>query len=159
MSRGVSRRQLLGGAAAGLALAGTRPRLSFGAEKVVKVGFLAPLTGEVAGWGLPGLYGCEIWAEWVNEAGGIKVGDDRYMVELVGYDDEYLPDRALKGAKKLVFEDDVKIVLMLGGSDAPPPVGFFTKQKVISTTLLPSDLTDETLYHLAPCEVHPIYNV
>lgn len=159
MKRGISRRQVLGGAAAGLALAGTRPRVSFATDKVVKVGFLAPLTGEVAVWGLPGLYGCEIWADEVNAAGGLKVGGDHYRVELVGYDDEYLPDKALKGAKKLVLEDDVKIVLMLGGSDAPAAVGFFTKQEMISTTLLPSDLTDETLYHLAPVEVHPIYNV
>ena len=48
---------------------------------------------------------------------------------------------------------------MLGGTDAPAAVQFFTKQNMLSTTLLPSDLTPDTLYHLAPAEVHPIYNV
>jgi branched-chain amino acid transport system substrate-binding protein len=30
---------------------------------------------------------------------------------------------------------------------------------MVSTTLLPSDLTPETTYHIAPVEVHPFYNV
>ena len=130
-----------------------------GAEKVVKLGFLGPLTGEVAGWALPGRNACLIWADQVNAGGGIKIGDDNYMVEIVSYDNEYLADKSLIGAKKLVLEDDVKLVLMLGGTDAPAAVQFFTKQKMLSTTLLPSDLTPDTLYHLAPAEVHPLYNV
>ena len=143
MRNGITRRRFIGTTAAGVALAGTSvPRASFGAEKTLKIGFLAPLTGEVAGWGLPGLNGLEIWAD-----------------ELVPYDDEYLADKALRGAKKLVLEDNVGLIMMLGGSDAPAAVDFFTKNKVVSSTLLPSDLTDETLYHMAPCEVHPIYNV
>ena len=64
------------------------PRVSFGAEKTVKIGFLAPLTGEVAAWGLPGLYGCEIWAEKVNAAGGINIGGEAHKVEFVSYDNE-----------------------------------------------------------------------
>lgn len=155
----LTRRQFVGGTAAGIAAATAAPRISLGKEKVVKIGFLAPLTGEVAGWGLPGLNGCQIWAEGVNAAGGIQVGDDTYKVEFVPYDDEYLADKALKGAKKLVLEDEVKLVMMLGGSDAPAAVDFFTRQGMVSTTLLPSDLTPKTLYHMAPCEVHPIYNV
>ena len=76
-SRGITRRKFLGTTAVGVALAGVAaPNLAFGAAKTVKVGFLAPLTGEVAAWGLPGLYGCQIWAEQVNAAGGIQVGPD-----------------------------------------------------------------------------------
>ncbi len=161
--KGLTRRQFTGtaAAAAGAVAASSfgAPYVARGAEKVVKLGFLAPLTGEVAAWGLPGRDGCLIWADHVNAAGGIKIGDDNYMVEIVSYDDEYLADKALIGAKKLVLEDDVKLVMMLGGSDAPAAVQFFTKQKMLSSTLLPSDLTPDTLYHLAPAEVHPIYNV
>ena len=60
----LNRRRFLGTTAAGLALAGAAgPQVAFGAADTVKIGFLAPLTGEVAAWGLPGLYGCQIWAE------------------------------------------------------------------------------------------------
>ena len=161
--KGLTRRQFTGtaAAAAGAVAASSfgAPHIARGAEKVVKLGFLGPLTGEVAGWALPGRNACLIWADQVNAAGGIKIGDDNYMVEIVSYDNEYLADKSLIGAKKLVLEDDVKLVLMLGGTDAPAAVQFFTKQKMLSTTLLPSDLTPDTLYHLAPAEVHPLYNV
>ena len=161
--KGLTRRQFTGtaAAAAGAVAASSigAPYVARGAEKVVKMGFLGPLTGEVAGWFLPGLNGAEIWAEHVNAGGGIKIGEDNYMVEIVSYDNEYLTDKSLIGAKKLVLEDEVKMVQMLGGTDAPAAVQFFTKQNMLSTTLLPSDLTPDTLYHLAPAEVHPIYNV
>ena len=158
----VSRRQLLGTAAtgAGTAMAGTfLPRAARAAEKVVKIGFLAPLTGEVAAWGLPGLYGCEIWAEWVNGAGGIQVGGDTYMVEFVSYDNEYAPDKARAGAQKLIHEDEVKFIMMLGGDTMPPVVEISNRTGMLVSTLLPSDLTPDTPNLIAPCEVHPIYNV
>ena len=160
---GLTRRQFTGtaAAAAGAVAASSigAPYVARAAEKVVKLGFLGPLTGEVAGWALPGRNACLIWAEQVNAAGGVKIGDDNYMVEIVSYDDEYLADKGLIGAKKLVLEDEVKMIMMLGGTDAPAAVQFFTKQEMLSTTLLPSDLTPDTLYHLAPAEVHPLYNV
>lgn len=156
----ITRREFLKATAAGAALTGIGlPRSAFAAKKTVKIGFLAPLTGEVAGWGLPGLYGCEIWGEWINAQGGIKIGGDNYMVEFVSFDNEYLPDKALQGAKKLVTEQDVKFVMMLGGSTWPGVQKFFTRRKMLSSTLLPSDLNPDSPYHLAPCEVHPIYNI
>ena len=159
----ISRRKFLGTtttAAAGAALAGvTTPKLSFGAAKTVKVGFLAPLTGEVAAWGLPGLYGCQIWAENVNAAGGIKAGGDSYQVELVPYDNEYAPDKARTGATKLIREDGVKFIMMLGGDTWPAVQPIANKTGTLVSTLLPSDLSPDTGTLIAPCEVHPIYNV
>jgi branched-chain amino acid transport system substrate-binding protein len=158
MTTRLSRRKFIATTAAGVAAASVAPKPGFGA-KTVKIGFNAPLTGEVAAWGLPGLNGCEIWVEQVNAAGGVDIGGEAHMVELVPFDNEYLSDKALQGAKKQVLEDDVKIILMLGGTDAAGAVPWLTRKKILSTTLLPSDLSPETKYHLAPCEVHPIYNV
>ena len=28
-----------------------------------------PLSGSLRSWGLPGLYGCQIWVEWLNRKG------------------------------------------------------------------------------------------
>ena len=105
----IGRRTFLGATAAGAALAGGLvPSTAGAATRTVKIGFLAPLTGEVAAWGLPGLYGCEIWAEKVNAAGGVQIGDDTYTFEFVSYDNEYAPEKARAGATKLIFEDEVK---------------------------------------------------
>ena len=162
---GMSRRGFLRGTASGVA-AGVAAGAALGpagralaAEQTVRIGFLAPLTGEVAAWGLPGLYGCEIWAEWVNAAGGIAVGGERYKVEFVSYDNEYAPDKARTGAQKLIHEDGVKFVMMLGGDTMPPVVEISNRTGMLVSTLLPSDLTPETPNLIAPCEVHPIYNV
>ena len=90
------------------------------AEETVRIGFLAPLTGGVAAWGLPGLYGCEIWAEQKNAAGGVDIGGTSYNVEIVSYDNEYLPDKARTGAQKLINEDGVSFIEMLGGDTMLP---------------------------------------
>ena len=157
--RSIGRREFLGTTVAGAALAATStPRIAFGA-KTVKIGFLAPLTGEVAAWGLPGLYGCEIWAEQVNAAGGVKIGGEPHMVELVSYDNEYAPDKARTGAQKLIHEDDVKFIMMLGGDTWPAVQPIANQARMLVSTLLPSDLSPDTPFLIAPCEVHPIYNV
>jgi len=86
----LGRRRFLRTSAAGLAMAGTAgafPRFASAAD-TVKIGFLAPLTGDVAAWGAPGLYGCQIWAEWVNAAGGVNIAGKPHMVEFVAFDDE-----------------------------------------------------------------------
>jgi branched-chain amino acid transport system substrate-binding protein len=156
----LNRRQFLSTTAAATIMAGVSvPKFAFGADKVVKIGFLAPLTGAVAAWGKPGLDGCQIWADWVNEAGGIKIGEDSYKVEFVPYDDEYDPGKARTGAVKLIKEDGVQFIMMLGGDPWPGVFPVSQKENMLFSTLLPSDLSPETTRLVAPCEVHPIYNV
>ncbi len=160
--RKITRRKILETTVAGATLASASsvlPRISWAGDDVVKIGFLAPLTGEVAAWGLPGLYGCEIWAEQVNAAGGVKIGGKSHMVEFVSYDNEYAPDKARAGAQKLINEDGVKFIMMLGGDTMPPVVDISNRTGMLVSTLLPSDLTPDTPNLIAPCEVHPIYNV
>lgn len=158
----ITRRRFLESSAATAALAGplaALPRRAAAAGKSVKIGFLAPLTGEVAAWGLPGLYGCEIWAEHVNKAGGIDIGGEKHEVEFVAYDNEYDPAKARAGATKLIQEDDVKFIMMLGGDTWPAVQPVAERTGMLVSTLLPSDLSPETKTLIAPCEVHPIYNV
>ena len=160
LQKRIGRRTFLGATAAGAALASgfTRTALS-AATKTVKIGFLAPLTGEVAAWGLPGLYGCQIWAEWVNGAGGVQIGDETYSFEFLSYDNEYAPEKARAGAAKLIQEDEVKFIMMLGGDTWPAVQPIANKTGMLVSTLLPSDLSPDTETLIAPCEVHPIYNV
>ncbi len=158
----VSRRKLLSTTAAGAAVAAASslvPRYSFAQMKTVKIGFLAPLTGDVAAWGKPGLDGCQIWADWANAAGGLSIGGDTYKVEFVAYDNEYDPAKARTGATKLIKEDGVKFIMMLGGDTWPGVEKIAEKEGMLFSTLLPSDLTPDTKTLLAPCEVHPVYNV
>jgi branched-chain amino acid transport system substrate-binding protein len=96
---------------------------------VVKIGFNAPLSGPAAAWGLPGMEGVEIWLEEVNSAGGLMIGNKTYQVEIVKYDNEGVGSKALLGARKLVLEDKVVAMLMLGGATSAAVQPFLSKHK------------------------------
>jgi len=132
---------------------------SSGGGNVVKIGMNIPMTGDYAPWGLPGLYGSQIIAENVNAAGGITIGGEQHTIEIIGYDHGYDTDKALQGYKKLALEDEVKMVMMLGGSTVASILPFSNSQNLLTTTLLPSDITPDTPNLVAPCETHPLYNV
>lgn len=56
--------------------------------------------------------GYDLWADWVNnEYGGIKVGDERYNVEIIYYDDEGDADTAANLVERLITEDEVDFLL------------------------------------------------
>ncbi len=135
------------------------PCLAAAEGSTIKIGFLAPLTGPVAAWGKPGLDGCMIWAERVNAAGGIMLSDGAHPVEFVAYDEEYDPAKARTGATKLIREDGVSFIMMLGGDPWPGVQPVADKTGMLFSTLLPSDLSPDTTTLIAPAEVHPIYNV
>jgi branched-chain amino acid transport system substrate-binding protein len=162
ITEGLSRRGFLRGSATMMgasAVAGAFGIQANAADKVIKIGFLAPLTGPVSAWGKPGLSGCEIWAEEVNASGGIKLADGDYQVEFIGYDNEYDPTKARTGATKLVREDEVSFIMMLGGDTWPGAQPVADKTGMLFSTLLPSDLAPDTETLIAPTEVHPIYLV
>ena len=142
------------------ALSLAMPRLKIETKKEVKVGFLAPLSGKLKSWAEPGYHGCLIWKERINAAGGLRIGDRRYLVEIAPYDTQFQPARALEGARKLVLEDDVKFLIMVGGNDFSRPLrDFVNQQRTLVSTALPSDLSPDARTLIAPSEVHPIYNV
>lgn len=69
-------------------------------------------TGKYAREGKDTRQGYEVWLDWVNnEYGGIKLGDERYEVELIMYDDEGDPDTASRLVEKLITDDGVEVIL------------------------------------------------
>ncbi|MGB0507979.1 MAG: ABC transporter substrate-binding protein, partial [Pikeienuella sp.] len=142
-----------------MAVAGSLPRLNAGMAEPVNIGFLAPLSGQVRSWGAPGLNGCELWRDWINNAGGVLMSGRRYPVKLIPYDCGYDPARAMAGARELVENHDVKLLMTLGGDTLTLARDYLTDRKILTTTLLPSDLSPDTPYLIAPSEVHPVYVV
>ncbi len=69
-------------------------------------------TGRFSREGKDTRQGYGTWVDWVNEEyGGIKVGDDRYLVELIQYDDEGDADTAANLVERLITEDEVDFLL------------------------------------------------
>lgn len=135
------------------------PRLSVEMGSAVNIGFLAPLSGQAESWGLPGLHGCRIWENWVNRAGGVLIDGRRYPVQIHAFDCGDDPASAWDGAMQLVQGHDVKLMLMLGGDSFAAAADFLAERRVLTSTLLPSDLSPDTRTVIAPSEVHPIYVV
>jgi branched-chain amino acid transport system substrate-binding protein len=129
------------------------------AQETVKIGFCAPLSGPAAAWGLPGEDGVSIWVDKVNAAGGIKAGDKSYKVEIVYYDNEGDGSKALLGVRKLVLEDKVVAMLMLGGATSPAVQPFMTKEKVMTFVLIASDIAPDRPYLMDVTDNFPVYHL
>ncbi|WP_297767961.1 ABC transporter substrate-binding protein [uncultured Roseovarius sp.] len=142
-----------------LAVRSALPKFSVGMQRAITIGFLAPLSGPVESWGLPGLNGCRMWVDWLNRAGGVLLGGRRFPVKLEAYDCGYESERALDGARHLVQEHDVSLMMMLGGDSFSAVRDYLMGQKVLTSSLLTSDLSPDTPYLIAPGESLPIYTV
>ena len=82
-------------------------------QDAVKVGVIQPQAGDCAQWGVPITRGIELWAEEINEQGGIQVGDGvRYPISVQAYDNVcYIPGEELKAARRAVLDDEVEFIL------------------------------------------------
>ncbi len=80
-------------------------------QKVLNIGCLGPLSGAAAPWGLDVLHGLQMRVEEINAAGGLKVGNDTYKIEVYNYDTKARADEATTVAKKLIFGDKVKYII------------------------------------------------
>jgi branched-chain amino acid transport system substrate-binding protein len=142
-----------------LCLAAFSGQVSVAAEDVVKIGYNAPLSGPAAAWGLPGLEGTGIWLEEVNGAGGIKAGGKSYKVEIVEFDNEGDGSKALLGARKLILEDKVAAMLMLGGAESAVVQPFVSKHKIMTFVLIASDISKDRPYLMDVTDNFPVYHL
>lgn len=78
--------------------------------KTLNYGVVVALTGPGAEWGIGHLRAIHLWADDVNAAGGIRVGNERYRVEVIGGDTKSDPKVAIEIASKLIHEDGVGFV-------------------------------------------------
>src|SRR5262249_2087409 len=85
---------------------------------VMKIGAPLPLTGALAPEGLKQRRGYEIWADAVNSAGGINVGNDQVKVELIYADYESNTPRAAQAVERMITQGGVSAVFGPYGSGA-----------------------------------------
>lgn len=78
-----------------------------------RIGFAVALTGIFGKEGAMVRDAYQIWADRVNEDGGILVNGKRYPVELIFYDDQSTPSTSAKLVEKLISDD--RVDLLLGG--------------------------------------------
>lgn len=78
-----------------------------GKSNTLKVGFVGPLSGGVAVYGVEAKNGAELAVEEINAAGGIN----GQMIQFISEDDEGDPAKTVSAFKKLTVQDKVQYVV------------------------------------------------
>lgn len=78
--------------------------LAFAENKELKIGFVGVTSGPAAAWGISNVRSMQARAEWLNETGGVKIGDTTYDINIVTFDDQKDPKRAIAGMEKMAQE-------------------------------------------------------
>ena len=76
----------------------------FAANKELKIGFVGVTSGPAAAWGISNARSMQTRADWINETGGYKIGDTTYDINIVTFDDQKDPKRAIAGMEKMAQE-------------------------------------------------------
>jgi branched-chain amino acid transport system substrate-binding protein len=86
-------------------------------SKTLKIGIAISYSGKFAKEGELARQGYELFREVANEKGGLKVGNDRYLVEYKYYDDQSDQSAAANLVEKLITEDKVSYIFGPFSSD------------------------------------------
>src|SRR6056300_843376 len=74
------------------------------ANPTLKIGFVGVTSGPAAAWGISNQRSMETRAVQLNEMGGVKIGGTTYDIEIVSFDDQKDPKRAIAGMEKMAQE-------------------------------------------------------
>ncbi|BDQ38492.1 branched-chain amino acid ABC transporter substrate-binding protein [Pseudodesulfovibrio nedwellii] len=96
-----------------------------GEEKsnTIKIGFNLPLTGDIPEVGEGSKNAAEMYLKDINDAGGLEVGGQKYMLEFVYMDNESKAESATNVALKLIDQEDVVAIIGPNSSKQAVPAG------------------------------------
>jgi len=100
ISRRTALKSMALGAVSTLAIAGMLASAQ-AENKKLKIGFVGVTSGPAAAWGTSNVRSMQVLGDWMNEKGGVKIGDDTYDIEIVTFDDQKDPKRAVAGMEKM----------------------------------------------------------
>ncbi len=92
-------------------------------SKTVKIGFNIPLTGDIPKVGEESKFAAEMLREDINKAGGLKIGDETYMLEFIYEDNESKAESAVSAGLKLIERDQVIAIVGPNSSKQAVPAG------------------------------------
>lgn len=77
---------------------------AYAQNPTLKIGFVGVTSGPAAAWGISNQRSLEARAAWLNELGGVKIGDATYDIQIVPFDDQKDPKRAIAGMERMAQE-------------------------------------------------------
>jgi len=106
----------------GAAACGRTPIQTPAVPTEIRIGVIAPLSGEAPEIGEATVRAAELAVNAVNDAGGLQVGDKQYELVLFVEDGANLPDTAVTAARKLINQDDIVALIGPQASRSAIPV-------------------------------------
>ena len=97
----------------------------------IKIGHVAPLTGGIAHLGKDNENGARLAVDEINAAGGLKVGDKTYTLELFAEDDKADPKEGTLAAQKLVDAGVVAVVGHLNSGTTIPASKIYSDASIV----------------------------
>jgi branched-chain amino acid transport system substrate-binding protein len=85
--------------------------VSVASAKIIRIGGVACLTGAAATYGASTRNGCVLAFQAVNDAGGIDIGGENYLIRYIFEDDQGSPEVAANAFRKLIDQDEVSAII------------------------------------------------
>jgi len=79
--------------------------------RTLKLGTLEPLSGPAAAYGIPAKEGAMMAVDEINEAGGLKIGNERIKIELLISDHAAKGSEAVNIVEKYIERDGINIIV------------------------------------------------
>ena len=86
------------------------------AAETLRIGVSASLSGPTVSWGQPAYQTVLTHAKLYNAAGGVKIGNTTYKLEIVAADDKYQAETGAAAINNLIFKEKVDYILIGGPS-------------------------------------------
>jgi branched-chain amino acid transport system substrate-binding protein len=80
-------------------------------EEEIKIGLIAPITGDIANVGQSSVNTAKLVVDAINEEGGLQVGDQQVKVKLIIEDNKDQAETAVSAAQKLINQDGVVAII------------------------------------------------
>jgi branched-chain amino acid transport system substrate-binding protein len=92
-------------------------------EDTINIGFNISMTGDIPKVGESSKYAAEMLKADINDAGGLEIGDKKYMLEFIYEDNEAKAESAVTSALKLIEKDEILAMIGPNSSKQAVPAG------------------------------------
>jgi len=114
------------------------------AQKTLKLGHLNSFSGGTSLYGADSKRAMTIALEEINAKGGIHVGGERYLLEVVHLDSKYQPADTVAGYRRLVDLHGIRYIHNMGTVTGKAIMPYNEKDKVLVDIISPSESLNQT---------------
>ena len=114
------------------------------AEKILKLGHLNAFSGGASLYGADSKRGITMAVEEINGKGGVNVGGERYLLEVVHLDTKYKPAPTVAAYRRMVDLHGIRFIHNMGTVTGKAIMPYNEKDKVLVDVISPTESMNKT---------------